>query len=264
MFIYTITNLVNGKQYVGQTIQFPAIKRWKRHIADVYKLDTILYRALRKYGIEKFSFKVIDSCLSNEELNEAEIDWIEALNTFRGDGYNMTSGGDSYIMSEEQKKKISASLKQIDWGAMTERNKKISIAHTGVKKATAAVEKTAATKRKVVYQYDSKGTYMAQYGSYREAAALTNTHKDAISNCIRGLVHTAGGFIWRLFKATKITTHIPLNKRRILQYTVDGVFVAKFDSISRAEKNLNINSISCVCLGKRKTAGGFIWKFNDG
>lgn len=51
---------------------------------------------------------------------------------------------------------------------------------------------------------------------------------------------------------------------KVSQYTMDNVFIAKFDSISDAANTLNINGgcIGQVCIGKYKSAGGYIWKYN--
>ena len=60
MIIYKLTNIINGKEYVGQTI-FTLDERWKEHVAES-KLkrsnDRLLCKALRKYGTENFGIKV--------------------------------------------------------------------------------------------------------------------------------------------------------------------------------------------------------------
>lgn len=58
----------------------------------------------------------------------------------------------------------------------------------------------------------------------------------------------------------------PKCQRKVKQYGLDGVFIKQFEYISDAEKELNIDgsSISSCCRNKRKTAGGYIWKYaND-
>lgn len=52
----------------------------------------------------------------------------------------------------------------------------------------------------------------------------------------------------------------------IIQYTKDGKFVAEYESITEAERKNGIHqaNISLVCLGKRKSTGGYIWKFKNG
>ena len=70
MWIYKITNKLNGKSYIGQTIR-PINQRWHRHVNDAMNniLDTHFARAIRKYGEKSFSVEEIDSASSQEELN---------------------------------------------------------------------------------------------------------------------------------------------------------------------------------------------------
>lgn len=94
--IYKITNLVNGKVYVGKTTRRPA-DRWSSHVYSSKCLDnkTVLYRAMRKYGIETFKFEVIDNAESEEELSCKEIEWIARMETCNARrGYNCTKGGE--------------------------------------------------------------------------------------------------------------------------------------------------------------------------
>lgn len=50
-------------------------------------------------------------------------------------------------------------------------------------------------------------------------------------------------------------------RRSVLQYNLDGRFVNKFESICEATTTINSGNISLACAGKRKSAGGFIWKY---
>lgn len=49
--------------------------------------------------------------------------------------------------------------------------------------------------------------------------------------------------------------------KSVLQYTKDGIFVKRWESISLANKHYNTAHISDCCLGKRKSCGGFVWVF---
>lgn len=97
MLIYKITNLINQKAYIGQTIK-DGQTRWLEHQkhsngTHINDQNKSLYRAMRKYGIENFSFEILqDNIESYEDLDKAEIYWIDFFNTFV-DGYNETSGG---------------------------------------------------------------------------------------------------------------------------------------------------------------------------
>jgi group I intron endonuclease len=110
--IYVITNSVNNKKYIGQSID--SDYRWKDHKRSAQNgIDYPIYRAMRKYGIESFSFEVIESVDTQEDANLREDFWINELDTRNGDyGYNIRGGGATGLHAEETKKKISESHKQ--------------------------------------------------------------------------------------------------------------------------------------------------------
>lgn len=110
MHIYVITNLTNGKQYVGQTIQKP-LERWYRH-TSTNPFETIIGKAIKKYGKENFKFEVVDSASSFEELNKKEREWISKLGTYEV-GYNSSKGDKNMPMEQSTKQKISSGLKGI-------------------------------------------------------------------------------------------------------------------------------------------------------
>ena len=90
--IYKVTNNINKKIYIGQTIQDENI-RWNHHIREALNgSDTKFHRALRKYGKDGFIWEVIEE-VDNDKLNEREIYWISYYNSYK-QGYNSTTGGD--------------------------------------------------------------------------------------------------------------------------------------------------------------------------
>lgn len=115
--IYKITNRQNNKAYIGQSINIE--KRWAAHKSQIYKTkqqDSPLYRAFIKYGIDNFSFEVIEECCK-EELNDRERYWIAEFNSNGRLGYNQTEGGNaSFIpiasVSQEEVLQIIEMLKQ--------------------------------------------------------------------------------------------------------------------------------------------------------
>lgn len=130
--IYLIINKQNGHKYVGQTTQ-GMNKKWQQHIQEAIRMsDKPLHRAMRKYGNHNFMIKEIDEC-DKELLNEREEYWIKKYNTFKSaEGYNTTSGGESHLLLEETKKKISEKMFNIErpdeWvnnisSALTEKSK---------------------------------------------------------------------------------------------------------------------------------------------
>jgi group I intron endonuclease len=117
MIIYKITNTINNKVYIGQTI-VKLSDRISGHYADSKrdrktKCKTKISKAISKYGFENFHFEIIDKASSQEELNEMEEKYIKMYNSNIDEyGYNLLSGGhQNGKHSEETKAKISAWLK---------------------------------------------------------------------------------------------------------------------------------------------------------
>jgi hypothetical protein len=55
------------------------------------------------------------------------------------------------------------------------------------------------------------------------------------------------------------------NCKKVKQYNLIGNFIKEYNSINEASKQTSINqgNISMCILGKRKTAGGYIWKYKE-
>src|SRR5690606_5855512 len=106
------TNKINGKVYIGQTIQ-PLKSRKRDHRNKVDKLSNLhLYRAFKKYGFDAFDWKEIDQAISKIELDEKERFYIEHFQSAdQKHGYNMTFGGEGGEQTEEVKRRIGASNK---------------------------------------------------------------------------------------------------------------------------------------------------------
>lgn len=97
-YIYKITNKVNNKIYIGQTIT--SIKtRMSKHYSHANTGNNLtgIDAAIKKYGIENFEVEQIIEC-PNEDLNIQEQYYIDKYNSFN-DGYNLTIGGQYYTTS---------------------------------------------------------------------------------------------------------------------------------------------------------------------
>lgn len=89
MFIYKLTNKINGHFYVGQTVkELNERMRGHRNTANSGS-SYYLHNAMRYYGFMNFEIEKIDEANNKDELNEKEIYWIEKLKP----QYNMHAGG---------------------------------------------------------------------------------------------------------------------------------------------------------------------------
>jgi len=111
--IYRFTNLVNGKIYIGQTVDF--YQRMKLHRSRAkslsYEYTNHLYNAIRKWGWENFKIEIVDLAYDWEKLNELEIKWMKDHNSLdRNHGYNMLDDGGIGSMSPEIRERARASV----------------------------------------------------------------------------------------------------------------------------------------------------------
>ena len=102
MIIYQITNTITSDFYVGKTINPKNRFYQHKYNATKRKSRTYLHRAMRKYGVENFTFTILDNVNNPEELNPREIYWIEQLSP----KYNMTKGGDGCDTSNSPNYKL--------------------------------------------------------------------------------------------------------------------------------------------------------------
>ena len=115
--IYSITNVVTGDMYIGQTIQ-DFEKRWKSHISALNRGNhdnEYLQRSWNKYGEDAFKFKAIHYCDELDILNDLEKYYIKKYDTYNN-GFNMTEGGDYFLneIPEEIRKKRLENLKKVN------------------------------------------------------------------------------------------------------------------------------------------------------
>ena len=125
MYIYKITNKVNGKSYIGQTRK-TVEERFNQHVRDAMNGHGFyIQNAIRKYGVENFSVEVLATAEDIDELNRLEEYYIRKFNTVDL-GYNLSYGGysntmdckktkdhhDNIMRSDDVRSRISATLKK--------------------------------------------------------------------------------------------------------------------------------------------------------
>ena len=150
MIIYKVTNLVNQKIYIGQSIN-SLDHRKKQHYKEskYHKNDTTYFHnALKKYSKQDFIWEIIEEVYSLEELNSREIYWINYYQSTKKEiGYNLKSGGNNGgKCCDRTKRKIG--------NTTIEKWKNPEIAQkmkAGLKKGTETVKQRALSNYKIIY-----------------------------------------------------------------------------------------------------------------
>jgi group I intron endonuclease len=204
-FIYKITNKINGKVYIGKTEKENPYERFEEHKQD-YKKERKeirpLYRAFNKYGIENFSFEIL------EETNEPdirEVFYIEKYKSYIGfkksKGYNATLGGDGKkridenIVVEKYLKESSKTIKKI----AKELNIHADSVANILKKNNIDIRGSEVYLSFIVLQIDKKTkNIIKEFYSVRDAARSTGNVRNAqhIREVCLGQRKSAYGYFW--------------------------------------------------------------------
>lgn len=89
--IYMLENKINGKKYIGQTVDLERRMREHRRRDKRQVID----KAITKYGIENFNLEILEEDIPVRNLDCYEKHYIAEYDTFHGEGYNMSGGGDA-------------------------------------------------------------------------------------------------------------------------------------------------------------------------
>lgn len=211
--LYKITNLVNGKMYIGQHVT--------ENLDDGYMGSGKLMKyALSKYGVENFRKEWLGFYEDEEELNYMERVFVDQTWVDRADTYNLKVGGEG---GSKKGRKVSAQTKQ-----------KLSEAHKGKTPWNKGAKLSEEYKKKLSDSHKGKPTWLS-------------THQLSEESIRKMSQSLKGKKTW--------------NAKAVCQYTLDGQFVAKYESVCRAFKATRIYNIGMCCRKERKNAGGFIWRF---
>ena len=199
MIIYKVTNKINNKIYIGQTIR-TLEERIKEHTR---KRNSSLYKAFNKYGIENFEIEIIDKCNTTEELNKKEIYWIKYYDCLVPKGYNLCEGGgqtNGYQHREESKIKMSNNRGRY-YGENNpfygkthtlEQKQKWSKERKG-KDLSKAIEKSIKSRQRKVINLDT----MEIFNSIKEASEKYNLKDTHITRVCKGKRNKTGGYRWQ-------------------------------------------------------------------
>lgn len=209
--IYKITNNINNKVYIGQSWNIE--NRWKQHKKRSQK--SYLSNALKKYGIESFSFEVIitikDTPFTQKYLDKFEEIYIRKYNSLNEEyGYNIREAGSRGKLSEVSKKKLS--LKAKGRVMPEEIKKKISLKNSGINNPFYGKEHSIETKNKMSLNHvdvcgsknpSAKKIFCAETNEIFDYASLAcekyKLDLSSVIKCCKNKRKTVGGYHWKYY-----------------------------------------------------------------
>ena len=247
-YIYLIENLINGKKYVGQTIQDDIYKRWNKH-KQINKrfVGTCLFNAYKKYGIENFKYKIICICF-DEDTNKYEEEYINKYQTLYPNGYNMIEGGKSRKFTPILKQIISEKLRgenhpMFGKHLKEETKQKLREKNIGINNVNYGKKLTEEQKQHL--------SILAKDRHKNNKYMQSNEIKEKIS---KSLIN--------YYKDESI-----VNKKsiKVQQFDLDNNLIKTFCSLNEAAKEIGVTQISIARASNPnvtnyKTCKGFIWK----
>lgn len=243
--IYCIENIVNGKNYIGQSKNIK--QRWRTHksaLNNNYHNNYILQKEWNEYGEDNFNFYILDEC-EKHELDSKEIYYIKLFKTFAYDemsnGYNLSTGGEHFVeVNDFTKQKLRESQKSIPI---------------------------------LQINFDGNIVNVWKYGA-REASKKLNFSQSCIHACLSGTRKTYKNYIWIKCEnynedtfdlSYYVDKNNKITHKKIKQYDTYGKLLNIWDSAYIAAKTLNIDvsNIIKVCKRKRKQYNNYFWCYED-
>ena len=292
-FIYKITNKVNGKIYIGQTMRTISV-RWSEHVRDsgvnpnvkpCCNYVSILHKAIAKYGVDCFTVEEVEQC-DNDQLNRRERYWIEYYQSNKS-GYNIYLGGESTTAVSDNEilelwnkgyiiKEIASELGLCD-DTISRRLKNVGITSKEILKRGNIHAIT--TRSKPVYQYDIDGNFIKEFSSLKEAQESIGGNRIKFHSK-RCRIITTCGYQRKMYKMDKIDSVIGISKqkhdvtvkkhkenkrytRQVVKISSDGSAAMIYNSIKEAAIDVHsvIPNIISSCKNHKIKSAGFFWAY---
>ncbi len=227
--IYRILNVTNGKCYVGSSVNIN--QRWTKHksLLRHNKHDNSkLQNAWNKYGENNFAFEVMEECPEDELLTREQY-YIDNINNFDEDCYNISKIANTCIMSDEIRSKIKKGLKE--------------------KREQGLIERTNTKK---CYQYNRfTGELIKVWDAVNDANRYYNTPNNTTSVIQRNLwgdTTTAFDSLWSFEEVNFIWARAPQKRSTIVVQNVIEKTYTFFDSIPIFLEAVGLNKNSRVTI----------------
>lgn len=256
-YIYKITNTVNNKCYIGQTIQDDVQRRWELHrrLAKQDKGCTALKEAFKKYGIDKFKFEIIIICF-NDDCIEYEKQYIKKYNALVPNGYNISEGGNGGPLFKgkkhtEKTKELLREKSKEYYSNPENKQKHGEIVKLGLEKSEKWQKALAEGRVGENLKKENRVEWVRHTG-----------HKPFMSEEVKKKLSESSH---KYFEENREKHNILMSEKlgkKVNQYDLSGNYINSYMSIREAVRQTEIpkSSIQACVLGKLKTAGGFIWR----
>lgn len=284
-YIYKATNKINGKSYIGQTVDYKS-RVWQ-HMRCYEKEDCKFHDAIKEFGSDNFDWEVLETCNGKEKANDLERKYIELFNSYRN-GYNDNKGGvGGHNARAIVRLKLDGEfVKRYDSAADAEKdgfnnanvllcckNKLYTCKNhlfmfeddykeNGAKQY---IKPESSSKRKVI-QCDLDGNFISRYDSVQEASEKTGANRTTISGVLSKKYKSANGFIFVYeedFPIKDLSIYQKKKKgRKVAQIDIEsGEIVNMYDRIADAGRTLGVNYkvIHKVVDMPDRTAFGYKW-----
>lgn len=248
MIIYKITNLINGKIYVGQTTT-DLEKRWKQHIKK-RKKNTGVKGAIIKHGVENFKIEEIDGANNQTELNYKEWLWVYKLNSLSPNGYNLKEGGGNRKLSEETKGK----LRQLNKSRVVDKDtrNKISNSMKGIVFSKTHRENISKSRKGLKVSQKTKDKTQEYWSNMSQKKRDIRNDNSALR---------AGGELFNVFKIVEFTGSLLNGRYKIIR----SEFVATYLNQRKCAKELDLSSeIIYKCIKEGRQHKGYLFKKVEG
>lgn len=263
----------SGGIYIGKTI-LSEERRWQLHCNGAYNSNSsdyncILSKAIRKYGKDNFSVKILEDNISEDNLNNREIFWINKYNTYYKDnpkGYNMTRGGEGQLKFSD-----SELLQLWNQGYTLKEISSIlngSSHYLGIRLSNLGINKnlfiSRANEKRAIDTMKNNPKNKEIYLLWKQGLTLSE-----IKTKINCDIHSAAIMLKKIYNISneeiqyrKNLSNSNSKKKPILQLDKNNNIIKEWNSASEAAKilQLDLSSIRKCVKGIRKTTGGFQWK----
>lgn len=177
-YLYRITNLLDNKVYIGQSVDDKY--RWRQHIyyaKNPEKTKQYIHRAMNKYGTVNFIFEIIATCRTQEDADMIEIQLISQYDSRNPEkGYNLCQGGGGGWFGKHHTEESK------------EKNRK---SHLGIKQSEETKQKHSKTmKEKISNGWVPKTIFQAGSDAARtwKGKKFSEEHKKRISESGKGRI----------------------------------------------------------------------------